>query len=102
MQYRVTSQAREDLREIHFYWAQRASLEVADRLIDTITERFWLLGEFPEAGRHSSDIAAGVRCFPAGTYLIYYAARGSRNRRRIDILHIFHGARDQERALRSR
>jgi len=101
MRYRVTSQAREELREIHFYWAQRASLEVADRLIDNITERFWLLGEFPEAGRDSSGTAAGVRCFPAGNYLIYYRARGQAGGRQTDILHIFHGARDQERALRT-
>jgi hypothetical protein len=38
-----------------------------------------------------------VRCFPAGKYLIYY-----RNTRRgTDILHIFHGARDQKRAFKT-
>lgn len=98
MRFRVASQASEELREIHLYWSQRASLQVADHLIDRITERFSLLGEFPEAGRDSSDIAAGVRCFPAGIYLIYYLARGQGNGRKIDILHIFHGARDQEQA----
>jgi len=35
-----------------------------------------------------------VRCFPAGKYLIYYR----RTRRRTEIPHIFHGARDQKRA----
>jgi len=38
-----------------------------------------------------------VKCFPAGKYLIYYRnTRGG-----TDILHIFHGARDQRRALRA-
>jgi plasmid stabilization system protein ParE len=37
-----------------------------------------------------------VKCFPAGKYLIYYR----RTRHGTDILHIFHGARDQIRAFR--
>ena len=90
-------EAEEDLDEIFLYWASRASLEAADRIIDRITERFWLLGEHPNAGKPASSIARGVKCFPAGKYLIY-----DRNTRRgTDILHIFHGARDQRRALRA-
>jgi toxin ParE1/3/4 len=96
MRYRVTRQAEQDLDEIFPYWAKRATPEVADRLIDSIVDRFWLLGEHPDAGRPSEDIAAGVKCFPAGKYLIYYRA----TRRGTDILHIFHGARDQGRAFK--
>jgi toxin ParE1/3/4 len=91
MRYRVTKLAKRDLDEIFLYWARRASLEVADRVTDSIVDRFWLLGEHPDAGRRSEDIAAGVKCFPAGKYLIYY-----RNTRQgTDILHVFHGTRDQ-------
>lgn len=97
MRYRITKQAEQDLDEIYAYWARRASPETADRLIDKIVDRFWLLGEYPDAGRPSEDIAAGVKCFPAGKYLIYYRAL----RRRTDILHIFHGGRDQRRAFKS-
>ena len=95
MRYRVTRDAKRDLDEIFVYWAKRASLEVADRLIDSITGRFWLLGEYPQAGRPADDIAPGVRCFPAGRYLIYYR----RTRRGTDILHVFHSARGQKRAF---
>ena len=95
MRYRVSDDAERDLEEIYLYWASRASLETADRVIDRITERFWLLGEHPDAGKSAGDIAAGVRCFPAGKYLIYYR----KTRRGADILHIFHGARDQRTAL---
>ena len=87
--YRVSRDAEFDLDEIFLYWAQRAGLEAADRLIDSITERFWLLGEHPDAGKPLDEIAVGVRCFPAGKCLIYYR----RTRRRTEILHIFHGAR---------
>ena len=95
MRYRVSGAAEQDLDEIFLYWAKRAGLKAADRLMDSITERFWLLGEYPDAGRSAEDIAPGVRCFPAGKYLIYY-----RHTRRVtDILHIFDGAQDQKRAF---
>ena len=96
MRYRVSREAQRDLDQIFRYWAERAGLQVADRLIDGITDRFWLLGEYPDAGKSSDDMAKGVKCFPAGKYLIYYrkVTRGT------DILHIFHGARDQKRALK--
>jgi toxin ParE1/3/4 len=96
MRYRVSENAEGDLEEIFLYWAERASSEIADRIIDKIADRFWLLGEHPDAGKTSDGIAAGVKCFPAGKYVIYYRA----TRRGTDILHVFHGARDQRRAFR--
>ena len=95
MRYRVSADAERDLEEIFFYWASRASLVTADRVVDRITDRFWLLGEHPDAGKSASDIAVGVKCFPAGKYLIYYR----KTRRGTDILHIFHGSRDQRAAF---
>jgi len=95
--YRVSRDAESDLDEIFLYWAERAGLEAADRLIDGITDRFWLLGEYPDAGKPCDEIAAGVSCFPAGKYLIYYR----RKRRRTEILRIFHGGRDPQRAWSS-
>ena len=96
MRYRVSADAERDLDEIFLYWASRAGPDVADRLIDSITDRFWLIGEHPDAGRPSEEIAPGVRCFPAGKHLIYYR----KTRRSLEILHVFHGARDQRRAFR--
>lgn len=87
MKYRVSGNAARDLDEIFLYWANRASPETADRVVDKITERFWLFGEHPDAGKDAGDIAAAVKCFPAGKYLIYYR----KTRRGTDILHIFHG-----------
>ena len=96
MRYRVSADAERDLDEIFLYWATRTSLNVADRLIENITDRFWLIGEHPDAGRLAEEMGPGVRCFPAGKHLIYYR----KTRRTLDILHVFHGARDQERILR--
>jgi toxin ParE1/3/4 len=96
MRYRISDDAEHDLDEIFLYWAERTTLTIADRVIDGIVERFRLLGEFPEAGRSSHDIAPSVKCFPAGQYLIYYRRAGKYT----DILHIFHGAREQMQAFK--
>src|SRR2546429_6269792 len=56
MRYRISEDAERDLDEIFVYWADRAGLEVADRITDRITERFWLLGEHPNAGRPADHI----------------------------------------------
>jgi toxin ParE1/3/4 len=95
MRYRISEDAQHDLDVIFLYWAERTGLTIADRVIDGIVERFRLIGEFPEAGRSSDDIALGIKCFPAGQYLIYYR----RARKFTDILHIFHGAREQKQAF---
>jgi toxin ParE1/3/4 len=96
MRYHISGNAERDLEEIFLYWANRAGLGAADQIIDRITERFWLLGEHPNAGKSAGHVARGVKCFPAGKYLIYYR----KTRHGTDILHIFHGARDQIRAFR--
>jgi plasmid stabilization system protein ParE len=95
MRIRVSKAAERELDKIFVYWAQRAGVEVADRLIDSIEERFVVLGDFPDAGRKSDEIAPGVFRFPAGKYLIYYR----KVRSMIHVLHVFHGARDQSRAF---
>ena len=92
--FRVSKDVEGDLGEIFLYWAQRASFQVADRIIDGTADRFSLLCEHPNAGAPSEDIGAGVRSFPTGKYLIYRKAR-----RGTEILHIFDGARNQKRAL---
>jgi toxin ParE1/3/4 len=96
MRYRVSRAAEQDLEEIFFYWAKRAGEHPAERIIDAIVGRFALLANYPEAGKLVSQISPGVRCFPAGKYLIYYR----RTPRWTDIIHIFHGARDQGAAFR--
>ena len=97
MHYRVSEDAEQDLDQIFVYWATRANLDTADRVVDRITGRFWLLGEHPGAGKPAGDIAPGVKCFPAGKYLIYYR----KTRHGTDILHVFHGARDQKSAFKT-
>jgi toxin ParE1/3/4 len=96
MPYRVSEAAERDLDEIFVYWAARVSLPIAEKVVDRITERFWLLGEYPRSGKRVPNYPHGLFCFPAGNYLIYYRP----TRRGTDIIHIFHGSRNQSRALK--
>ena len=90
--YRVSRDAERDLGGIFAYWAVRAGLDVAERLVDAIMDRSWLMGAYPEGGRTCSEIGPGFRCFPAAKYLIYYR----KGRRGIEIFRILHGARSMK------
>jgi len=92
MGHRRTPQADSDLDEIWYYVAVNSgSVEIADRLIDSITERFHLLATHPNIGRRrDDDLRAGLRTFLVGEYVIIYriededvlilrVLRGSRN-----------------------
>jgi plasmid stabilization system protein ParE len=43
MRIHVSKEAEQDLDEIFVYWARRAGLEVADRLVDAIQGRRWVV-----------------------------------------------------------
>ena len=85
-------QVDSDLDGIWYYVAsESASIEIADRLIDSITDRFFLIANYPNIGRRrDDDLRPGLRSFPVGEYLIIYrlqdedvlilrVLRGSRN-----------------------
>ncbi len=52
MAHRISPQAAADLDDIWFYVAKESgSIEIADRLIDSIADRFLLLASHPHLGR---------------------------------------------------
>ena len=92
MALRRSPEADFDLDDIWYYIVKQCGrLETADRLIDSITSRFFLLASYPYMGRtRDEDLRPGLRSFPAGEYLIIYriededvvilrVVRGSRN-----------------------
>jgi toxin ParE1/3/4 len=92
-----TSQAGSDLDEIWYYVATKSgSLEVADRLIDSITERFFLVAKYPNLGRaRNEDLREGLRSLPAGEYIIIYRIQDGD----VVILRVLHASRDIEALL---
>jgi plasmid stabilization system protein ParE len=62
MAHRVAPRAEADLDDIWIYAARESgSMEVADRLIDSITARFFLLAQFPHLGLAAARTSALVR-----------------------------------------
>ena len=56
MAHRVAPEAEAELDNIWYYVAKESgSVEIADRLIDSITERFYLLACHPHIGRHRDE-----------------------------------------------
>ncbi len=93
MAHRLAPQVEVELDDIWSYIARDSgSIEIADRLTDSITDRFFLLGNHPHVGRLRNDLRAGLRSFPVGQYVIIYRIDGMD----VLILHVMHGRRDIE------
>jgi toxin ParE1/3/4 len=94
MAHRLAPSVERDLDEIWYYVAKEsASFDIANRLIDTITDRFFLLAGFPYLGRsREEEFGRGCRSFAVGEYVIVYTVEGED----VLILHVVHGRRDIE------
>jgi toxin ParE1/3/4 len=92
MAHRLAPEAASDLDDIWYYVArQSGSVEVADRLIDTIARRFVVLARNPHLGRRrDDDLRPGLRSFPVGSYVIIYRVEGPD----VLILRVLWGGRD--------
>jgi toxin ParE1/3/4 len=98
MDFRVAPQAESDLDEIWYFLAtQSSSIDVADRVIDSITARFAQLALQPYIGRRrDEDLRPGVRSFVVGDYVIAYRVDGDN----VLILRVLRGSRDIEALFR--
>jgi plasmid stabilization system protein ParE len=76
MAHRLAPEAEADLDELWYYVATNGSVEIADRLVDSLTTRFFLLGRYPRAGRRRDDLRPGTRSFSVGGYLVFYRLDG--------------------------
>ena len=57
-------------------------------------ETLLTISEHPRAGVVADQFGASVRRFPAGKYMVYYRPYS----KGIEVLHVFHGARNQKNA----
>ena len=88
---RRTAQVEADLIDIWLYIAHD-NPAAADRLLDLLDKKSRALASNPQMGMAREDIAAGVRHFPVGRYLILYRdiADG------VEIVRYVHGMRRLE------
>jgi toxin ParE1/3/4 len=68
---RKRPQAELDLTSIWDFIA-RDNIKAADALLIRIETAFDMLAQSPFAGRARGDLAADVRSFPIGSYVIFY------------------------------
>ena len=96
MAHRLAPEARVDLDELWFYIASNGNPENADRVVDSLTKRFFLLGMHPRAGRRRDDLRQGLRMFPVSDYVVLYRIEGN------DVLiqRVVRGSRDVAALLR--
>ena len=99
MAIRFGPQIEAELDEIWFYIAQESgSIDIADRLIDSISDHFFLLSKHPQLGRpRDHDLRPGLRSLSVGGYVIIYRIEN----RDVLIFHVLHGRRDIKALLRS-
>ena len=92
MAIRVSAEVEAELDEIWLHIAvETGDLEVANRLVDSITDHFFMLSRHPHLGRRRDhDLRPGLRSLLAGAYVILHRIQGPD----ILILHVFHGRRD--------
>lgn len=85
--------AAADILDIWDYIAED-SLEQADRWVDKLDEKFELLAIQPMIGRARVELAADLRSFPFGRYVIFYVPTYDG----IDVVRVLHSARDVDAA----
>lgn len=92
MAHRRALEADLDLDDIWYYVAKNSgSADTADRLINSITDRFFLLAGYPHLGRaRDEDLRPGLRSFPVGAYIVIYRIEGDD----VAILRVLRGSRN--------
>lgn len=84
-----TPRARLDLIEIWLYIAADNS-PAADRFLGRIEEALRLLRDNPQAGRAQPELAADLRSFPVGNYVMFYRPHSDG----VELVHALSGYQD--------
>jgi plasmid stabilization system protein ParE len=98
MAHRVAEEVDVELDDIWLYIArQSGSIEIAGKIVDSITDCFSALGRSPHIDRRrDEDLAPGLRKLSLGNYVVIYCIKDEC----AAILHVFHGSRDIESFFR--
>ncbi len=86
--------AAADILDIWDHMAED-SLDQADRWVDKLDEKFGILATQPLMGRAREELAADLRSFPFGRYVIFYTPVQDG----IDVVRVLHSARDVDAAF---
>lgn len=92
-EFRLSPEAEAELDDIWIHIAHDSgSVDTATRVVESITERFWLLARYPLLGRRrDEDLRPGLRSAQADDYVIIHRIVEDDV---VLILHVVHGSRD--------
>jgi len=93
--YVLSPRAREDLREIWRYAAERWDIDRANRYIRELHRAFNTIADDPRRGRPCDHLRAGYRKFPASAHMLFFRVAGNE----IVIMRVLHQSMDFERHL---
>jgi len=88
----VSPEADDDLIDIWLRIAADRDTETADRIIDSLHQKFLMLLTTPHIGRAREELTPYLRSIPEGNYMIFY--RPIMNS--VEIVRVYHGRRDIE------
>lgn len=97
MGFRLSPEAEADLDDIWLFVARESqSVSTANRVIDTLMARLWILGQHPQIGRRRDlELRTGLRSFAIGQHVVIYRVDDGE----VLILHVIRGGRDVEELL---
>ncbi len=92
MTHKLSPAATSDLDDIWLYIAvESSSIELAERVVASITARFYTLTRHPYIGRRRDEnLRPGIRSFPIGRHVIIYRVKNGE----VLILRVIDGRRE--------
>ena len=87
--YRLSERARSDLDDIWYYIASD-NVAAADRHVNELVGKFQILATQPGIGPARDELAASLRSYPVGRYVIFYRAMQDG----IEVVRVLSGFRD--------
>ncbi len=98
MKLRISSLARDDLREIEEYIGKDNSKAAVD-FVQRLIERCNYAAQFPGSGRRRDDVRSGYRSVTEGDYVIFYFLSAAAADV-VEIVRVIHAKRDLGNALK--
>ena len=89
----VSPEADDDLLDIWLRIATDRDTETADRVVDSLHQKFLVILTTPQMGRAREELAPYLRSIPEGNYMIFYRPIVNS----VEIVRVVHGRRDIER-----
>ncbi len=97
MKYKISKEARNDLKKIWLYTFENWSLEQADRYYDLIFNEIEYLQQNPTYGKDCGKIKKGYRRTKVKSHYIFYRINSERDE--IEIIRILHQKMNVETRL---